>query len=225
MNPRLLPLISLRMQRDERLAELVGLGSEVAFEVIVHRYRAPLVRHCALVVGRDDADEAVQDALLKAHRALAAGTPVYSLGAWLHAIAHNSALTLLRSRRPAAEYREEHDVARSAIEPAGEARREQLEALVSALRALPVRQRRALVMRELEGRTYEEIAAQLGASHGAVRQLLNRARCSVRERLAALIPAELVLRLPARPVAPSLPARSPSPEEARSRQSSRARSC
>ena len=65
---------------------------------------------------------------------------------------------------------------------------------MSAIQALPVRQRRALVMRELEGRTYGEIAAQLGASPGAVRQLLNRARSSVRGRLAALIPAELVLR-------------------------------
>jgi RNA polymerase sigma factor (sigma-70 family) len=191
MNPRLpaLARISLRMQCDERLAELVGLGSEAAFEAIVHRYRAPLVRHCAQVVGRDDADEAVQDALLKAHRALAAGTVVHSLGPWLHAIAHNSALSLLRSHRPATEYREEHEAA-----PSTEVSRDQLEALMSALLALPVRQRRALVMRELEGRSYEEIAAHLGASHGAVRQLLNRARSSVRARFAALIPAELVIR-------------------------------
>jgi hypothetical protein len=49
-------------------------------------------------------------------------------------------------------------------------------------------------MRELEGRSYDEIAAQLGASNGAVRQLLNRARASLRERLGALIPAELVVR-------------------------------
>jgi RNA polymerase sigma factor (sigma-70 family) len=196
MNPGLpaLARISLRMQRDERLTELAGRGSEAAFEAIVHRYRAPLVRHCAQVVGRDDADEAVQDALLRAHRALAAGTPVHSLGPWLHAIAHNAALSLLRGRRPVAEYREGHDTVRLAIESSREVPREQLEALVSALLELPVRQRRALVMRELEGRSYDEIAAHLGASQGAVRQLLNRARTSVRERLAALIPAELVLR-------------------------------
>jgi RNA polymerase sigma factor (sigma-70 family) len=198
MNPGLpaLARISLRMQRDERLTELVRRGSEAAFEAIVHRYRAPLVRHCAHVVGRDDADEAVQDALLRAHRALAAGTPVHSLGPWLHAIAHNAALSLLRGRRPVAEYREEHDTVRLAIESSREVPREQLEALVSALLELPVRQRRALVMRELEGRSYDEIGAHLGASQGAVRQLLNRARTSVRERLAALIPAQLMLRWP-----------------------------
>ena len=115
MNPRLVPpsrlaRLSLRMQGDERLAELAGLGSEAAFEAIVHRYRRALLAHCAQVVGESDADEAVQEALLKAHRALAGGTPVHSLGPWLHAIAHNSALAMLAGRRAGAEYRED-DVA------------------------------------------------------------------------------------------------------------------
>ena len=183
--------LSLRMQADERLAELVGLGSEPAFEAIVHRYRPGLVRHCARVVGHDDADEAVQDALLRAHRSLADGTPVHSLGAWLHAIAHNSALGVLRRRRSAAEYCE---VAAPASDAAQSPERDNLDALVSALLSLPVRQRRALVMRELEGRSYGEIAAQLGATEGAVRQLLNRARASIRDRLATLLPLELALR-------------------------------
>jgi RNA polymerase sigma-70 factor (ECF subfamily) len=89
------------MQGDERLAELAGLGSEAAFEAIVHRYRRALLAHCAHVVGESDADEAVQEALLKAHRALAGGTPVHSLGPWLHAIAHNSALATWPGAAPA----------------------------------------------------------------------------------------------------------------------------
>jgi RNA polymerase sigma factor (sigma-70 family) len=176
------------MQRDERLAELVGHGSEAAFEAIVHRYRGPLVRHCARVVGANDADEAVQNALLKAHRALARGATVHTLGAWLHAIAHNSSLELLRQRPQGLEYREQ--VARQAPD----AEPERLDALVSAVASLPARQRQAIVMRELEGRSYDEIAARLETSNGAVRQLLNRARTSIRDRLGALIPAELVLR-------------------------------
>jgi RNA polymerase sigma factor (sigma-70 family) len=195
VNPRLLPAsrlarLSLRVQRDERLAELARLGSEAAFEAIVHRHRGALVRHCAQLVGDADAEEAVQDALLKAHRALVSGAEVHSLGAWLHAIAHNSALNLLRSRPAGGEYREHLDAGREEPGP----RSEELDALVSAFLTLPVRQRRALVMRELEGRSYDEIAAELGASNGAVRQLLNRARASVRARLGALIPAELALR-------------------------------
>ncbi|MBV9604910.1 MAG: sigma-70 family RNA polymerase sigma factor [Solirubrobacterales bacterium] len=209
MNPRppstaRLGRISLRGQPDERLAELVALGSdslgsdslgsEAAFEAIVHRYRPALIRHCARLVGPEDADEAVQDTLLKAHRALARGTPIYSLGAWLHAIAHNSALSMLRRRHPATEYREEFEGGSASREISDQAERERLDALVSALLALPTRQRRALVMRELEGRSYAEIASNLEASNGAVRQLLNRARISIRERLATLIPLESFFR-------------------------------
>ncbi|HUA72604.1 MAG TPA: RNA polymerase sigma factor [Solirubrobacteraceae bacterium] len=196
MNPQLVPTsrlarLSLRMQSDERLAELVGRGSEAAFEAIVHRYRRALVRHCARVIGDADADEAVQEALLKAHRALAAGTTVRSLGPWLLAIAHNSALAQLAGRRVGAEYRED-DVGISA--GSDQLRREHLDALTGALLSLPARQRQALVMREFEGRSYDEIAARLGASHGAVRQLLNRARASVRERMGAVVPVELLTR-------------------------------
>jgi RNA polymerase sigma factor (sigma-70 family) len=179
------------MQGDERLAELAGLGSEAAFEAIVHRYRRALLAHCANVVGESDADEAVQEALLKAHRALAGGTPVHSLGPWLHAIAHNSALAILAGRRAGAEYRED-DVTAGA-DP-DDVHRERLDALVGALLSLPARQRQALVMREFEGRSYDEIATRLGASNGAVRQLLNRARTSIRERLGALIPVDFVAR-------------------------------
>jgi RNA polymerase sigma factor (sigma-70 family) len=177
------------MQGDERLAELAGLGSEAAFEAIVHRYRRALLAHCAHVVGESDADEAVQEALLKAHRALAGGTPVHSLGPWLHAIAHNSALAILAGRRAGAEYRED-DVTAGA-DP-DDVHRERLDALVGALLSLPARQRQALLMREFEGRSYDEIATRLGASNGAVRQLLNRARTSIRERLGALIPVDFV---------------------------------
>lgn len=196
MNPQLVPpwslaRLSLRMQGDERLAELVGHGSEAAFEVIVHRYRRALVRHCAQILGDCDADEAVQDALLKAHRALAGGTGVHSVGPWLHAIAHNSALAMLAGRRAGAEYRE-GDITVE-VDP-DHVDRERLDALVGALLSLPERQRRALVMRELEGRSYDEIAQRMGASNGAVRQLLSRARVSVRDRLGTLVPADLLLQ-------------------------------
>jgi len=196
VNPQLVPTsrlarLSLRMQSDERLAELAGRGSEAAFEAIVHRYRRALVRHCARVLGDADADEAVQEALLKSHRALAAGTPVQSLGPWLHAIAHNSALAILAGRRVGAEYSD--DDASIGAE-SDQLRREHLDALTRALLSLPARQRQALVMREFEGRSYDEIAARLGASNGAVRQLLNRARASMRERLGTLVPVELLTR-------------------------------
>ncbi len=68
--------------------------------------------------------------------------------------------------------------------------------MVAAVGALPERQRDALVLRELEGRSYDEIALKLGISDGAVRQLLNRARNSLRAGVSALTPYGLLARIP-----------------------------
>jgi RNA polymerase sigma factor (sigma-70 family) len=198
VNPRLLPSARvarsvLRTQSDTRLTELARAGSEPAFEAIVARYRRSLVRYCARVVGEGDAEEAVQEALVKAHAALAGGDPVRQLGPWLRAVAHNTAVSCLRarsSRPPLAD--PDHDRA-AKLDRAAEYRQELVEVL-DAVRSLPDRQREAIVMRELEGRSYGEIAARLGSSQGAVRQLLHRARSSMRERLAALIPLEPLVR-------------------------------
>jgi RNA polymerase sigma factor (sigma-70 family) len=200
MNPRLVPtsrlarLTILRSQSDERLSYLAGHGSDPAFEAIVHRYRSPLIGHCVRILGSNaDAEEAVQDALVSAHAALMNGHQVRSLGPWLHAVAHNAALRILRRRVARAEYPQAECNGRASAE-ALDAGRSELRDLVQAVQALPPRQRDAIVMRELEGRSYAEIAVRLGASDGAVRQLLNRARSSVRNTLGALVPAEPLLR-------------------------------
>ncbi len=199
MNPRLIPtsrlerVTILRTQTDERLTEMVGEGSAAAFEAIVHRYRRSLLGHCARILGDSDAEEAVQDALLDAHSALQSGSEVRSLGAWLHAVAHNAALAILR-RRAARPECPQQQCADGLHELPTEPGPGQLQDLVKAVQLLPPRQRDAIVMRELEGRTYEEIAVRLEASDGAVRQLLNRARRSVRKSLAALVPMGPLLR-------------------------------
>lgn len=198
MNPRLLPSAAvarsvLRTQSDSHLTDLARAGSEPAFEAIVARYRRSLVRYCARVVGEGDAEEAVQEALLKAHAALAAGDPVRRLAPWLHVVAHNTALSYLRARssRPQAA---DSDYELCATVDSSTEYREALGEVLDAVRSLPDRQRDAIVMRELEGRSYDEIAAHLGSSPGAVRQLLHRARTSVRKRVAALLPLEPLAR-------------------------------
>jgi RNA polymerase sigma factor (sigma-70 family) len=192
MNPRLVPPARLarsvlRTQSDERLTELARSGSDAAFEALVARHRHALVRHCARLLGNADAEEAVQEALLRAHAALRRGDPVRRIAPWLHVIAHNAALNLLRSRS-ARETSPLRDGDCEGKEDRSLEQRLALRELVSAVASLPERQRSAIVMRELEGRTYAEIADRLGSSPGAVRQLLNRARGSVRDRLAALLP-------------------------------------
>ncbi len=176
---------------DERLAKLSADGIDSAFAMIVLRHRRTLVCHCAELVGQADAEEVVQETLLRAYLALARGESVNHVGPWLRTIAHNAAVNLLRARaaRPAISSHEPEPelIAGDTFE-----RRESLREVVRALEELPERQRQALVMRELEGRSYAEIEARLKASNGAVRQLLNRARATVRDRfdaVAGLIPA------------------------------------
>jgi RNA polymerase sigma factor (sigma-70 family) len=199
MNPRLVPPVRLARsvlwtQSDERLTALAGAGSEPAFEVLVARHRRALIRHCARILGPTDADEAVQDALLRAHAALRRGDPVRRVVPWLHVIAHNTALNLLHTRAARAESRPIETCECAASEDRSLEQRLELDELVAAVGSLPSRQRRAIVMRELEGRSYAEIAERLGASQGAVRQLLNRARTTVRERLAVLLPWDSLIR-------------------------------
>jgi hypothetical protein len=105
MSARLLPTAvrlagksALRAQSDARLTELTREGSGPAFEVIVARYRRPLLRHCAGVLGEADAEDAVQEAFAKAHAAFSRGEQVRKLGPWLYAVAHNVAVSVLRSR-------------------------------------------------------------------------------------------------------------------------------
>ncbi|MDQ6775284.1 MAG: sigma-70 family RNA polymerase sigma factor, partial [Actinomycetota bacterium] len=130
------------------------------------------------MVGEGDAEEAVQDALLKAHAALLGGNPVRRLAPWLHVVAHNTAVSYLRARSSRPHPADTDSECCAAADSSAEYRQE-LGELLAAVRSLPDRQRDAIVMRELEGRSYEEIAARLGSSHGAVRQLLHRARSSV----------------------------------------------
>ncbi|MDX6726277.1 MAG: hypothetical protein QOK49_1082, partial [Baekduia sp.] len=89
----------LRLQSDERLAELAVDGHEAAFAAIVDRYRPQLLRYCAGIVGSGRAEDAVQQALINAHDALTRTTDVRHLRSWLYRIAHNASLNVLRSVR------------------------------------------------------------------------------------------------------------------------------
>jgi RNA polymerase sigma factor (sigma-70 family) len=186
----------LRLQSDERLAQLAAKGSDDAFEALVRRHRRSLVRASRRILPDDGAEDAVQQALLDAHQALRRNGAPERFEAWLHRIAINSALKVARKDRnePSIEIDEERVDGVAGPEQVRE-RRERLGRTVGAISALPARQRRALVLRELEGRSHAEIARELGLSGGAVRQLIHRARDSVRSGASALIPPALVLRM------------------------------
>ena len=184
----------LSTQSDERLVDLVRAGSDPAFEAIVERYRRALMRYVSRLLPPERAEDVVQQAFVKAYEAMHRDTAELNLRPWLYRIAHNGALNALRDR---ALRHAELDERIDGVERPDQAfeRTTGLRELVVAVQALPERQRSAILLRELEGRSYEEIAGALGVTDGAVRQLLNRARNSLRAAAAALTPMPLVTRL------------------------------
>src|SRR5437899_9083584 len=186
----------LRGQTDERLVDLTRAGNARAFEAIVHRYRRPLLRHCSRILPPGRAEDAVQQAFLSAYNAIAAGNAELKLRPWLYRIAHNAALNLLRQNGWNHEQLDEGFDGVTRPDQVVEAR-ERIRSLVASVKRLPERQRDAIVLRELEGRSYEEIAVALGVTDGAVRQLLNRARTTLRTGATALTPYGLAERIAA----------------------------
>ncbi|HEU5254140.1 MAG TPA: RNA polymerase sigma factor [Solirubrobacterales bacterium] len=177
---------ALRVQPDRRLVDLVRDGYDAAFEEIVRRYRRPLDRFAAAIVG-GRSEDVTQDAFSKALLALRGSEAEIELRPWLYRIVRNTALNDLRDRAPAAEELAETLPGGRSAAAEVEAR-EELRDLMDRMRALPEPQRAALVMRELEGLSHEEIAAALGVSGGAARQAIFRARATLREGLGLLLP-------------------------------------
>ena len=150
------------------------------FERMYRRHVSAVYRYALAVIGNQaDAEDATQQTFLSAYRAWERGERPRRAHNWLITIAHNVCRQRFRerSRRPA-EVELEADAVPTSVD-------ERLEAadLTTALGQLQFNQRAALVMRELEGRSYDEIAGILGVSHSAVETLLFRARRALREQL------------------------------------------
>jgi RNA polymerase sigma factor (sigma-70 family) len=198
-----LPPSLLAGMSDHTLAGLIAAGSDDAFAALDERYRGRLVRFARGFVpgGLADAEDAVQEAMVRAVRALRAGSRPEAVGPWLHRIARNCALDLTASRRrhPVVELADHaHPVAEDA--EAALERRMGVRGLVSDVGALPATQRSALVLRELEGRSYADIADELDVTVPAVKSLLVRARQGLKRarderRVAAVLPLPLFSRI------------------------------
>src|SRR3954465_3132006 len=184
----------LRTQSDERLVDLVRDGNDRAFEAIVHRYPPPLLRYCGRFLSSTRAEDAVQQTFVNAFGAIRDGDADLNLRPWLYRIAHNAALNVLRQ---AGSDHEQISEQIDGVETPPQAleRGERFRTVGAAVRDLPARQRDAPVLQALEGRSYDEIAVELGVTGGAVRQLLNRARTTLREGVTAFTPPALLARL------------------------------
>jgi RNA polymerase sigma factor (sigma-70 family) len=191
---RLLAGPALRFQHDGRLVSLVRDGYESAFEEIFRRYGPALRNYAASIVTAQRADDVTQEAFTKAYLALRGTEKEIQLRPWLYRIVRNTALTSIRDEPKG---RLELDDAYSAgVGPEELAeQREEIKRLMAGLQELPEPQRAAIVMRELEGLSHEQIAASLGLSGGAVRQSIYRARRALREGVGLILPMPLLRML------------------------------
>ena len=150
----------------------------------------------AIVRDSDDAADVVQDAYLRAHAAFA-GYRGDSAHAWLLAIVRNSALRILRTRSRHANVisfeAAGHGAHAFSADPSPESRAAQRGEIVRLQRALddlPVPYREAILLREIEGLSYREIAEVLGVPQGTVMSRLSRGREQLRVSLAEPEPCE-----------------------------------
>jgi RNA polymerase sigma-70 factor, ECF subfamily len=166
---------------DEVLVDRARTGDLEAFSALVERHRATVVRVAARLVGQHEAEDVAQDAFLRAYHRLSRFRGEASFRTWLLRITHNSAVDALARRGRDAT--EPADVLDDAPEPAGSrhpaARLEQderLRRLEGKLRLLRDEHRTVLVLRDVEGLSYQEIADVTDTPVGSVKGRLHRAR-------------------------------------------------
>jgi RNA polymerase sigma factor (sigma-70 family) len=177
-----LPL--LRLRSDDQLLALFRNGSEEAFAALHDRYRQRLfayVRQMLAGASRQDAEDVMQDVFVRAFGALRADGREVNVRAWLYRVAHNRCIDHLR--RPVPPAAEIFELSRKPLhDPIEEAqRREDLARLVEDVGRLPEQQRSALLMRELDGMSYADMAGALSVTVPAVKSLLVRARIGLVE--------------------------------------------
>ena len=176
------------------------LNARAEAAALYERYSARIHRFCVRRLGdRDEAADAVQDTFLRAWLALRDGAEVRFPVPWLLTIAENVCVSRFRARLARVTTTELSERSRVGYaDPVSE-----VAGLATALRALPDRQRQALLRREVQGYSYDEIGEELGVSRASVAALIHRARHTVADRLrdarrevAALVPIPAVLRAP-----------------------------
>lgn len=166
-------------------------GQASAFEALVRKHEAPALALAGGLLGdADDAADAVQDAFVRAYRTLDRLAEGSAFGPWFRTILRNLCLDRLRSprRRRRERWSPETLDRRAWTEPAAPQaleRRELTAAVHAALAELSPEHRQVLVLREMEGFSYAEIAETLGISAGTVASRLYHARARMKQALLA----------------------------------------
>jgi RNA polymerase sigma factor (sigma-70 family) len=173
----------LRLQSDERLVALIRRGSTTAFEVLVSRYNARLLAFCRHLLGsREDAEDVLQEVFSAAFNAILDDDRPINVRPWLYRIARNRSLNHLRRiQAVGVDSMDIHLFDHGATTADKVHEREEFRLLVGDIQSLPETQRTALVLREMDALSYEQIAEAMETTVPSVKSLLVRARVSLAE--------------------------------------------
>ncbi len=173
----------LRLQSDERLIALVRRGNNAAFETLVARYQSRLLAFCRHMLGsREDAEDVLQEVFAASFNAIVADDRPIHVRPWLYRIARNRSLNHLRRVQPIGVDSMDIHVSDAGLTTADKVHeREDFRLLVTDVQELPETQKTALLLREIDALSYEQIAEAMETTIPSVKSLLVRARVSLAE--------------------------------------------
>jgi RNA polymerase sigma-70 factor (ECF subfamily) len=190
--------LSVEQMDDHALLEATRTGDEMAFQELVRRYRNPITNFVYRML--DDYDRAVdlaQETFVRVYMSADRYQANYSFSTYIYRIASNLAISDLRQRKrrrlvPIPSFFSEKEGEEMEIELADTRQVRPDEAMIEderrravsrAIASLPEKYRAAIVLRDIEGKSYEEISDVLGLSDGTVKSRINRARNLLKEKL------------------------------------------
>src|SRR5215218_6362246 len=173
----------LRLQSDERLITLIRRGNHHAFEALVARYQARLLAFCRhMLSSREDAEDVLQEVFAAAFNAINADEREINVRPWLYRIARNRSLNHLRKAQAIGVDSMDVHLSEHGLTTADKVhKREEFRQLMADVQDLPETQRTALLLREIDALSYEQIAEAMETTVPSVKSLLVRARVSLAE--------------------------------------------
>src|SRR6202142_4554125 len=173
----------LRLQSDERLIGYLRKGNTAAFELLFARYEQRLLAFCRHLLGsREDAEDVLQAVMTAAFHAIVADERPINVRPWLYRIARNRSLNHLRRTQAIAVDTMDFQLSEHGATTADKVHeREAFRLLVGDIHELPETQKTALVLREMDALSYEQIAEAMETTVPSVKSLLVRARVSLAE--------------------------------------------
>jgi RNA polymerase sigma factor (sigma-70 family) len=171
----------LRLQSDERLIALVRRGNQHAFEALVARYQSRLLAFCRhMLSSKEDAEDVLQEVFAAAFNAILADEREINVRPWLYRIARNRSLNHLRRATAVGVDSMDVHLSEGGLTTADKVhKREEFRLLIADVQDLPETQRTALLLREIDALSYEQIAEAMETTVPSVKSLLVRARVSL----------------------------------------------